>query len=226
MTNTQTYSDRNIDVANVAVGDVVECQTPAKGIFKAKIEIIYDHSAVVEISKRERTVVKFKDMIKDGQKVNVSKQLFKRTRKAPKKEVDPVNTPSKNKKRNRMPKRRIEQWTVDGVYINSFDSIVEANKHFNVEHSGIGHCLRKIITTSLGYKWKYVGEEFPIIKPVKKTNAHMRKNVLQIKDGVVINEYASIQEAADALGVHASGIAAGARKKQKTSAGFEWEYKK
>ncbi|SDQ19289.1 hypothetical protein LHA31_10215 [Carnobacterium viridans] len=224
MTNTQTYSDRNIDVANVTVGDVVECQTQAKGIFKARIEIIYDHSAVVEISKRERTVVKFKDMVKDGHQVKVTKQVLKRYRNIPKKEVDPNAAPKK--KRIRTPKRRIEQWTMDGVYINSFDSIAEANKHFNIAHSGIPHCLRKKTDSSLGYRWKYAGDEFPEIKNMKKINHHTSKSILQIKNGVVINEFASVKDAGKALGVHPSGIAAGARKKQKTSYGFEWEYKK
>lgn len=224
MQNTHIDVDRNIEVANVTVGDVVECQTPSKGTFKAKIEIIYDHSAVVEISKRERTVVKFKDMVKDGHQVKVSKQVLKRYRNIPKKEVDPNAAPKK--KRIRTPKRRIEQWTIEGVYINSFDSIAEANKHFEIAHSGIPHCLRKKTDSSLGYRWKYAGDEFSAMKNVKKTNDHLLKGVVQIKDGLVINEFASVKEAGQALGVHPSGIAAAARKKQSTSSGFEWEYKK
>ncbi|MBT2732095.1 NUMOD1 domain-containing DNA-binding protein [Carnobacterium sp. ISL-102] len=222
MQNTHINVDRKIEVADVTVGDVVECTT-SKGTFKAKIDIIYDLSAVVEIGKREKTVVQFKNMSKDGKKIKIYKKLLKRTHTKPN---QTANHHSISKEKVKIiSKRRVEQWTMDGTYIGSFESITAANNHFDKPKSGIGHCLRKLSNSSMGYRWKYSGEEFTKIEPIKRDNAHMRKSVLQIKNGLVINEYASIREAAKALGINPSTITAAAKKKQKTSGGFEWEYK-
>lgn len=222
MQNTHIDVDRNIEVANVTVGDVVECTT-SKGTFTAKIDIIYDRSAVVEMDKREKTVVQFKNMSKDGQKVKIYKKLLKRAYVGPKQAAK--RKPKPKRKIETVPKKRVEQWTLDGTYLQSFDSIAEANRHFGREKSGIGQCLRKYTTSSFGYRWKYSGEEFQKIEHKKRNNTHRQKRVLQIKDGVVIKEYASIKEAAETLGINSTTISAAAKKVQKTSGGFEWEYK-
>ena len=222
MQNTHINVDRKIEVADVTVGDVVECTT-SKGTFKAKIDIIYDLSAVVEIGKREKTVVQFKNMSKDGKKVKIYKKLLKRTHTKPNQTANQQSI-SKEKVKT-LSKRRVEQWTMDGTYIGSFESITAANEHFDKPKSGIGHCLRGLSNSSMGYRWKYSGQEFTKIEHIKRDNAHMRKSVLQIKDGLVINEYVSIREAAKALGINPSTITAAAQKKQNTSGGFVWEYK-
>lgn len=49
----------------------------------------------------------------------------------------------------------IDQYTLDGIYIRSFDSIIEAAYHVGCVTRTISCCLRGIYKQGFGFKWKY-----------------------------------------------------------------------
>ena len=57
--------------------------------------------------------------------------------------------------KNERSKKKIDQYSLDGKYIRSYNSIVEAGKHLNFPHYNIGACLRGRQKTACGYRWKY-----------------------------------------------------------------------
>lgn len=52
-------------------------------------------------------------------------------------------------------KRKIEQLSLSGEYIETYESITSAAKKYNVDASAISNCVRGKSTQSCGYKWRY-----------------------------------------------------------------------
>lgn len=52
--------------------------------------------------------------------------------------------------------RKVSQYTLDGKYICTYGSLVEASEKTNINRSSIGLCAREKYTQAGGYKWKYV----------------------------------------------------------------------
>lgn len=51
--------------------------------------------------------------------------------------------------------RRIEQYSLDGEYIDIFDSITDASNTFGISHSSISACCSGKNKTAGGYRWRY-----------------------------------------------------------------------
>ena len=52
-------------------------------------------------------------------------------------------------------KRKINQLTLDGFCINTYNSIRDAEKMTGISHYGISDVLRGRLKTSGGFKWEY-----------------------------------------------------------------------
>lgn len=59
------------------------------------------------------------------------------------------------KKANKINQKKVDQLTKDGEYIKSFDSIMEASEHVNINYRGISDCVNGNQITSAGYKWRF-----------------------------------------------------------------------
>lgn len=53
---------------------------------------------------------------------------------------------------------KVNQYDINGNYIKTFNSIVEASKEVNIYKSNISSCCKGKIKTCAGYKWKYIKE--------------------------------------------------------------------
>lgn len=93
-------------------------------------------------------------------------------------------------KKDKLPKyekkknfKKIYQYSINGKYLKSYNSIIEAAKLNNLKNSCISHCARgaKNFPTYGGYIWKY--EKLKKVKPVKpkKTPIKVYKNNKFIK---------------------------------------------
>ncbi len=109
---------------------------------------------------------------------------------------------------------KIVQLSKTGTLIKVWNSIKEAS-----EYTGIKIQLNR--KSSGGYVWQRY-EEYLIQSKVYKLD--ITKKVGQYsKDGVLINVYNSIQEAADAVGTKHCNISNTITNKQKSAAGFIWK---
>lgn len=52
-------------------------------------------------------------------------------------------------------KRKVNQLMLDGTFINTYESIREAERKTGISHYGIGDVLRGKTKTSGGFKWEY-----------------------------------------------------------------------
>lgn len=121
-------------------------------------------------------------------------------------------------------KKEIEQYSINGDYINTYKSISDAIKQLNIHSaSGIIQCCQEKQFSSNGFQWKYKNSK----KIIKKPTTKQTKKVYQINNkGKIINLYNSINEAQERTNVNASSIYACCCKKRKRAGKFIWIYEK
>jgi len=84
--------------------------------------------------------------------IDIDERLGKRvTKYAP----SPPSAPSPNKSNY---KKKIVQYTLDGEFVREFNSIAEANRHFNLSDKYMSKHLRGITKTCVGYYFKFKTE--------------------------------------------------------------------
>ena len=121
--------------------------------------------------------------------------------------------------------RKVRMYSLNGEYIRTFDCLSDTSRFCGVGDNSIGRVCRGERFSAGGYKWAYEGEAN------RKISGHItlptnKRGVLQYNsDGVLIEEYGSIAEAAKATGFQATNIIHAAKGDLKTYKGYRWKYK-
>ena len=118
--------------------------------------------------------------------------------------------------------RKVQQYSLDGKFLASFNAIRLAARETGIDHATIGRCCNREISHAGGFIWVYEGEE-PIIpkKPllIKKVGQYS----LDTKELIAI--YKNAVEAARAIGKNnPSNIRNVCRGEQKFAYGYFWKY--
>ena len=117
----------------------------------------------------------------------------------------------------------VEQYTLEGIYIKTFNSAHQAEYETKISYGNICSCCRGDRNQAGGYQWKYKDSDKQIIT-IKKCNHS--NGVLQFsKEGEFIKEFTSVTEAAQELHCSKAAITKACQGKSKTSQGFIWKYK-
>lgn len=95
--------------------------------------------------------------------------------------------------------KSVYRYTLDGAYIDCFQSLIEAEIVTGIEISGIRKALNKTYRTAGGYLWTTTKVDRYV--PYKRKR-HTKCRTLQIidSDGVVSKEWAAVRDAAKELG--------------------------
>lgn len=149
---------------------------------------------------------------------------------------------SKNRYDNRKP---IEQYDLNGILLNTFDSPTAASLNTNINKGSIENCARGETKSAGGFNWRYINssKQIDIItfnKPgVKKgnipyskgkkfppgtRNIKYKKVTQYSKDMDIIKTWDSIHDASFNLGISRSSIENCAGGKSKTAGSFIWKY--
>ena len=118
--------------------------------------------------------------------------------------------------------RKIKQYTIQGEYIKTWDSIVEAEHFLNVKRaqSNIVACCQGRKNRAYGYVWRYE-EDDKETKPLKP----YRAPVCQFdKNNNYIATYDTIREANRSTGIHVNGIGNVLHGRAKTAGGYIWKF--
>lgn len=122
-------------------------------------------------------------------------------------------------------KKKVVQFSIDGVFINEFESIQKASYFTNVGETQIGRVCSKIANykTAGGFIWKYNNEKdiFKIEEHNKKQCKKVIQYTLDVKN---IQTFNSMTEASKKLKISKSSIWKVCKNKQKTAGGFIWKY--
>jgi len=123
--------------------------------------------------------------------------------------------------------RSVVQLSLEGVFINKWDSIREAEKELNI--SNISWVCREKRKISGGFIWMYEDDYYNNINsiiPYKKSLPHNIKSVVQLSLNLeFINEYTTIKEAEINTGVLSSGIVTSCKNKNCCTNNYKWLYK-
>ncbi len=126
-------------------------------------------------------------------------------------------------------RRKVTQYDMQGRVIAHFESITAASQATGDQISAISKCLSGELHSSKGFVWKS-GTRHRSINPEHlmsrdKFFAMLQKKVAQYTlDDKYITCYESIRKAAQAIGVHETGISAAARGISKSSGGYCWKF--
>ena len=128
--------------------------------------------------------------------------------------------------------RKIYKYDFSGKFLESYNSIVEAEKFTNIPAYRITSCANGQTKSAGGFLWSYLKEEtltpYKIYsgKNISKDFSHKGKPVYQYDlDGRFIKKFNTIKEAADEIGkTKCSGISACCKNKQKSAYGYIWSY--
>lgn len=119
--------------------------------------------------------------------------------------------------------KEIYQFSVEGKFIKKWDCIAEASRELNINPSNIWMCAKHTRSSAGGFRW-----EFQYIDELNSDVqiGHRKKAILQLdNDGKVINEYHSIREAAQKLGIAETSISKVLHGEYKKAGGYGWRVK-
>jgi len=139
-----------------------------------------------------------------------------------------TKTEKRNKtiERNKKSTKRINQYSTDGKYIKTWDSIADAKRTYP-KLGSINTVLQSKgnSKTAGGFQWRYDDGNHSDIEPAKVTMG--RKPVVQIdcKTGRIIHEYVSAIDAEHKTGIKHTQISKCCYQRIKTAGGFIWKHK-
>lgn len=123
--------------------------------------------------------------------------------------------------------KMINQFTLDGEYIATYESAQEAERQTKIDRKLISGVVRGIAKSSGGFQWRYYNEDdlSGISSVSRKKGGAKEKKVGQYDmNDNLIRVFNSISEAAKAVDRERSNIRAAAQGKCKSSAGYKWKY--
>lgn len=119
--------------------------------------------------------------------------------------------------------KKVKQYNINGDFITEYQSIREASRFTNIDHTSIIRCCKNKVKHAGGFLWSYSDNK--IIIPNK---IHLAKRKVGQYDPItnkLIKVYNSIKEATDAMGGKGTAnIGNVCKKKQITAYGFVWKY--
>lgn len=127
---------------------------------------------------------------------------------------------------------KIDQYNLQGEYIQTFESISEASTILDISIGNIVTCLKRRTQSAGNYIWRYHGEEPPLpyintVKDNHKWSSNKKAVDQYTKDGQYITTYSSAHDAARAIGKQNSNhISECCLGKRKTAGGYIWKYSK
>lgn len=138
------------------------------------------------------------------------------------------NIKSMNTLREKLSKK-VVQYDLNGNMVAEYSSIIEASIINNLSKNAVGNCVRGYTLTTNGYFWRYADDKFDIsqinknqiIRSIKTCNKP-KKVIKMTTEGVVVDEYISIEEAKRITGIYHIGEVL--RGNRKTAGGFIWRY--
>lgn len=134
-------------------------------------------------------------------------------------------------------RKKVLQYDLEGNYLKTFDSILEASRQTKINDSNISSCCKGNRNYAGGFQWRYqdnnslplrnfiLEQQLKVEK--KKLKALKQKRIIIQLDfkGQEINRFQSCSEASRVTGIHLGNINACCNKKRDSAGGYKWIYK-
>lgn len=127
-------------------------------------------------------------------------------------------------------KKTVSRYDSNGHYVDSFESLNQAQRKLGIPASSISLCVNNKTKTAGGYIWKFGSNKEPL-KPEEYTKLGRKDGLFQqrpvnqyTKTGKFIKQYVSVLDASRQIGVNPDLISQNARNKSLTAGGYLWRY--
>lgn len=120
---------------------------------------------------------------------------------------------------------QIAQYSLEGTYIRTWPNIGKVASFLKVSRESIAGCCRGKSVSAHNFLWRYIdGAVLPKVPPKGKRRG--TKIVLKLNlDGHLLEEFDSVEDAANSVGAASTNISACCRGKVRTIKGYKWRYK-
>lgn len=119
--------------------------------------------------------------------------------------------------------KSVVQISMNGEFINRYDSIIQAHIITGIGQTDISACCRNISKSAGGFQWIF--EENYDANVLKKYTDNNKKSVVQLdKLGNLISTYPSVTEASKTIGVAPNSITHCCKGRTKSIGGYMWKY--
>lgn len=118
---------------------------------------------------------------------------------------------------------KVCQYSLDGEYIKTWDTIKEAESWLGIKHAqaNIVQCCQGKKRRAYGYIWRYIEEQTERVASLTP----YRSPVCQFsKTGQLLATYPTIKAASDATGIGETSIGNNLRGRSKSAGGFSWKF--
>lgn len=121
--------------------------------------------------------------------------------------------------------RKIEQYTLDGIYLRTFNTQVDIEKELGYDQATISACLVGKNKTAHNFQWKYIDDDKKIYKIAK---GKVKKVYQYDLMGNFVKEFLSIRQAEEEMTGNKlkTCILQCCKGKHKTAYGYQWSYDK
>lgn len=115
------------------------------------------------------------------------------------------------------------QYDLNGIFIKEFESISEAARMVNGNHSGICKVLNGELNSAYGFRWSL--NKSIQLPPLQTNHTGSSKQIGQYDlDGKLLHIFNSTKEAARFLNKSQGNISSAANGKRKTAYGYKWAF--
>ena len=120
-------------------------------------------------------------------------------------------------------KRAVDCYLPNGQFIQTFQSAIDAGRHYGISPGLVNACVTGKTNTAAGFVWVKCGSEFR--SPTLKSSGRPKRPVQQINmQDEIINTFESITEAVNATGTHHASIQRCCSGMSKTAGNYKWSY--
>lgn len=120
-------------------------------------------------------------------------------------------------------KKRCYQYSIDGKYLQAFESVAEASEAVNGNHANILKVIYGQLNVAYGFRWSY--DFYENLPKITNNYTGSPKKVGQYDlNGKFIQSFTSTKEAARALCKNQGNISSAANGKRKTAYGYIWKF--
>lgn len=120
--------------------------------------------------------------------------------------------------------KRVLQYSLDGDYIKSWDSIIEASNYLGINFRSIADCCRGEHCRAGNYMWKFDDGLIPTtITPYSKL-VHDKHIIQMDLNGNFIRKWYSANDIQEQLHIRRNNISSVCTGKRKSAGGYKWKY--
>ena len=119
----------------------------------------------------------------------------------------------------KFPTVTVKQYTLEGEFVNEYNSIREAAKIAGIHPSCISRACKGEVKSAKGYQWRSDDRPIERIRAGQYKGKVVRMNL----DGTYIDEWSSATDAAKALGIQQGHICSVCNGKRKSAGGYKWK---